>query len=230
MNTADWTYFYKLGEAGNPCWPQQTYEPLISPDRKTFCMNYDPANYYQHNLTKSDRSQYKKEIVEWFFENEITFLEYLADKPYMPRDCDISFKDRKIFFSWNDICCNHFTNRTQNWPREQWLESIKNIILDQIHSGVYKLSMYPHCHFIDKDGSMKAFDYYSSVFTEEPMIPKTYVDAILSDTSTYRLKDKGVVCNEWINVEEMFKNALLYHVKWGSENLDFIYRNIEWPK
>jgi len=228
MNLSDWTYFYKLGDSGNECWPQQTYEPLISPDRKTFCMNYDPNNYYQHNLTKSDRSHYKQEIVEWFFENEVRFLEYFSEKTYLPRDCDIDYKNRKIFFSWNDMCCNHYTNSTKEWPKKQWLKQIEDIILDQVNSRVYKLSMYPHCHFIDKDGEMKAFDYYSSVIVDKHMVPKEYVDAILSDTSAYRLNDKNVVSDKFVNTEEMFKNALLYHVRWGNEGLDYVYRKIEW--
>ena len=65
LETSNWLPYYKLNEEGQRAMTQQTYEPLISPDKKTFCANYSYNNAYQH------RQGYTKEVVDWFFENEI---------------------------------------------------------------------------------------------------------------------------------------------------------------
>jgi len=59
---------------------QQTYEPLISLDKKTFCANYAYNNVYQH------RNGYTKEVVDWFFENENQIFFKISKSIVVPRN------------------------------------------------------------------------------------------------------------------------------------------------
>ena len=126
MNINDWKPYLKLDPDGYPCMAQQTYEPLVSPDGKTFCKNYAFPNTYQY-MEEKNRPLYTDEVAEWFFFNELTYLELFKDKPYAPEILDIDYKDRKILFlpkeavhnlsdafktkvncgSTNDNACNH---------------------------------------------------------------------------------------------------------------------------
>ena len=47
----NWEPYLKLDTYGSPCMAQQTYEPLVSSDGKTFCKNYNFPNDYQYMET-----------------------------------------------------------------------------------------------------------------------------------------------------------------------------------
>ena len=64
----NWTRFYKYSEDGiGGRMSQQTYEPLISPDGKIFCANYDWQNEYQRTW-QPNRIGYTQDVVEYFFD------------------------------------------------------------------------------------------------------------------------------------------------------------------
>ena len=39
-----------------------------------------------------------------------------------------------------------------------WRRQIRDIIVDQYDEGIYKLTMYPHCHYITDTKQMKAIE------------------------------------------------------------------------
>jgi len=225
MKLENWNYFFNKDTEGNWCSPQQTYEPLISPDRKTFCANYDPNNHYQNTFADNVRNY--KEVAEYFFEKEVKFLKIFEKEDFAPNNIDIDYKNFRIFFEWNDDCCNHSLYPTQTGSIDAWLNQLHKIIKRQISMKVYKLSQYPHCHFIDKQGNMKTFDFYACTEIDNIYIDKKYIDAIISKKSEYRIKEQGVtVNNEKVDLEKMFKNGLMNHIKWGDYSLEFIYKDI----
>ena len=63
MNIDNWKPFLKYQD-GKLGMAQQTYEPLISVDGKTFCANYDWRNSYQRQ--DEDRPLYTKEVCDYF--------------------------------------------------------------------------------------------------------------------------------------------------------------------
>lgn len=81
MNINNWKPYLKLDTEGLQCMAQQTYEPLVSPDGKTFCKNYEFPNEYQYRDEK-DRPLYTDEVCDWFFDNEVKYLLEFEDKPY----------------------------------------------------------------------------------------------------------------------------------------------------
>jgi hypothetical protein len=204
---------------------QQTYEPLVSKDGKTFCKNYAWPNEYQYRETK-DRPLYTAEVTDWFFHNELKYIEQFADKPYAPEVIDINYSDRKIYLKWYGVSCNQIIYRPHFWPKHTWLKQIKDIMLDIYNEGVYKLTMYPHCHYISAEGNMRAIDWYGCVPVDAPYIEEKYMQGIIHDTAKFRLEETGAAVDHVLNLETMFKRSLGEHVLWGDQNMSYIYNDI----
>jgi hypothetical protein len=204
---------------------QQTYEPLVSSDGKTFCKNYAWPNDYQYRETL-DRPLYTSDVTEWFFENELKYIEFFSNKPYACEVKDIDYNNRKIYIKWYNSSCNHAIYGNKNWNKNTWRNQIKEIIIDQYIEGIYKLTMYPHCHYISDDGNMRAIDWYGCVPVDSPYIEEKYMQGIIHETAKFRLEETGLAVNSVLNLETMFKRSLGTHVKWGDQNMSYIYKEI----
>lgn len=225
MEKISWKPYFKLDTSGLPCMAQQTYEPLISDDGKLFCKNYSWPNEYQ-SIEDKNRPLYTAEVVEWFFTNEIKYIEKFIDKPYAPEIVDIDYYNKKIYLKWYDVSCNQIIYKPCHWPEKQWRQQIKDIIIDQYNEGVYKLTMYPHCHYIDTHGQMRAIDWYGCVPVEAPYIEEQYMQGIIHDTAKFRLEETGESVKGLLNLETMYKRSLGEHVLWGDQNMSYIYKEI----
>ena len=223
--TGNWKPYLKLDTYGSPCMAQQTYEPLISADGKVFCKNYSFPNEYQYRETR-DRPLYTKEVVDWFFNNEVYWIEKNIDKSYAPEILEIDRKNQRVFLKWYDKSCNQMIYGGDPWPEQQWRQQIKDIMLDQYQSGYYKLTMYPHCHYIDDTGNMRAIDWYGCVPVDRPYIEEKYMQGIIHETAKFRLAETGEAVKNVLNLETMFKRSLGTHVLWGDQNMSYIYREI----
>ena len=222
MNTDHWQPFFKYGEDGTLCLAQQTYEPLISTDRKVFCANYDWQNKYQRMYEARDL--YTEDVCDWFFQNELYYLEKFKDRSYTPNILDIDYKNKKIFFEWHGYTFNEMLH---NCEPVEWQEQLKYIMIDLYNSGTYKLTMYPHCHFLDANGVMKTIDWYGCVTITNPLIKTKYMDAIVHETARFRL-DETDRSDTHYNLELMYKQSMLNHVKWQGQSLGYIYDEIPW--
>lgn len=222
MTIENWKPYLKYhnGQLGMA---QQTYEPLISPDGKTFCANYDWRNKYQRQ--DGDRPLYTKEVCDYFFEQEVKNIKFFSNKSYAPEVIDIDEKKKQIFIKWYNNSCNHTIYRDMMLDL-RWFDMIKNIVIDQYQEGYYKLTMYPHCHYIDNFGNMRAIDWYGVVPVNYPYIEEKYMEAIIHDSARFRLEETGERNQNLINLEIMFKRSLSTHVLWGKSNMSYIYEEI----
>jgi len=227
MNTDSWTPFFKLDPSGLKCMAQQTYEPLFNPEGTVFCANYDWQNKYQR-LEDSLRPLYTKEAVDYFFNKEIDYILKYKEQSFMPAILDIDYNNKKIFFEWHGESCNHiiYSGRNLEDYCPNWREQIKNIEVDLYRSGTYKLTMYPHCHFIDKDGQMKAIDWYGCVPVDDFWINAQWMDSIIHHTAKFRLEETGDIVDGKYNLERMFQGSMGRHVLWGNQDMRYIYREI----
>jgi len=219
----NWVPYLKLETEGRPCMDQQTYEPLVSSDGKTFCKNYNFPNDYAYRDT-TDRPLYTEEVVDWFFENEIKYIEQFKNKPYAPEVIDI--KDKKIYIKWYGKSCNQIIYGKESWNEVDWLRQISDIIYDQYNEGVFKLTMYPHCHYIDSTGQMKAIDWYGCVPVDAPYIGEKYMQGIIHETAQFRLEETGKAVDNVLNLKTMFQRSLGTHVKWGEHSMRNIFNRI----
>jgi len=225
MNITNWTPFYKYDNDGKPnCMSQQTYEPLISPDGKIFCANYDWQNNYQR-IWQPDREGYTQEVVEYFFNKEVEYASRFKDKPYSPDIVDIDYANKRIFYNWGTSCNALLYGNKGDMPMH-WREQVFNMLLDAYNNGVYKLTMYPHCFYVDYGDQLRTIDWYGCVEIADPFIEAKYMDGIIHDTAQSRLDETGDLVDGKYNMELMFKGSLGTHVLWGSENMQWIYREI----
>ena len=222
MNIDNWRPFLKYND-GKLGMAQQTYEPLISPDGNVFCANYDWRNKYQR--MDEERPLYTKEVCDYFFNQEVKYIEKFKNKSYAPEVIDVDETRKRIFIKWYNNSCNH-TIYEQQMLDLRWLQSIRKIILDQYQEGYYKLTMYPHCHYIDNQGNMRAIDWYGVVPVSRPYIEEKYMEAIVHNSARFRLDETGERKNNLINLEIMFQRSLSTHVLWGKFNLNYIYKEI----
>jgi hypothetical protein len=222
-----WKQYFKFSEHGARGISQMNYEPLINPENNVFCKNYDVNNNYQK--IEGHRPLYTKEIVDWFFEREVNYITKFSHKDYAPEILDIDYQNKRIFIKWYGHTCNEVVYSEDNWPSRDWLTKIENIIVDQIKSGIYKLTMYPHCHYIDDNNNMRAIDWYGVVPTDSPFIESKYMDAIIHDTAKHRLNETLPLIDNCYNLEIMFKRGLSTHVYWGDQSLKFIFNKVFSP-
>jgi len=220
MEIKNWNYFYKFSKPRQQGMAQTTYEPLINPEGNIFCANYDINSKYHYSM--GPRPLYTQEVLNWFFNNDIKNLKQFANKPYVPEIIDIDYKKQRIFFKWYKHSCNDIVYTDDNWPKE-WLQQLKEIMLDQNNEGYYKLTMYSHCHYIDSQGQMRAIDWYGCVPKSNPLIHSKYMDAIIHESAKFRLDETGPLIGENYNLGIMFKRGLEEHVLWGEHNLKFIH-------
>ena len=221
-----WKPYLKLSENGINCMAQQTYEPLVSSDGKTFCKNYSWPNEYQF-MDEKERPFYTKEIVDWFFSNELSWLEHFKDSCYSPEVIDIDLINKKIYIKWYGESCNQIIYSGKYWPQQEWRKKIKDIIVDQYSKGVYKLTMYPHCHYIYAYNNMRAIDWYGCVPIDKPYIQEKYMKGIIHDTAKFRLQETGSASEDgFLNLENMFKRSLSTHVLWGDQNMNYVYKEL----
>jgi hypothetical protein len=225
MIISDWKPFYKHDEAGKPnCMSQQTYEPLISPDGKIFCANYDWQNKYQR-IWQPDRVGYTQDVVEYFFDKEVEYATRFKDKPYSPIIVEIDYANNRIFYEWGSSCNSLIYGNEGPMP-EDWREQVSNMLLDAYNNGVYKLTMYPHCFYVDSNKQMRTIDWYGCVEVNNPFIDAKYMDGIIHSTAQFRLDETGELVNGRYNLGEMFKQSLGKHVKWYGQSMDWIYKEI----
>lgn len=223
MSTIDnWHPYLKYAD-GRTGMAQQTYEPLVSPDGNTFCANYDWRNKYQRQ--DGERPLYTKEVCDYFFDQEVKYINLFKNKTYAPEVLEIDEKRKRIFFKWYNSSCNHAIHRDMMLDL-RWYDMIKDIVIDQYNTGYYKLTMYPHCHYIDNHGNMRAIDWYGVVPIEYPYIQERYMEAIIHDTARFRLAETGDRLNNLINLEIMFKRSLSTHVLWGKSDMSYIYKEL----
>lgn len=227
MKIDNWKPFFKLDTNGIECMAQQTYEPLINPEGNVFCANYDWQNKYQR-LEDSERPLYTKEAVDYFFNQEVKYIKRYLAQSFMPELLEIDFNLKRIFFKWHGESCNHIIYSGRNLTDYclDWKDQIKNIELFLFKSGTYKLTMYPHCHFIDRNGIMKTIDWYGCIPVDDYWVDAQWMDSIIHHTAKFRLEETGDVVNGKYNLERMFKGSMGKHVLWGDQDMKYIYKEV----
>ncbi len=187
----DWTYLYKYAIDTSTelklCRTNLLYSPTVSPDNDILCMDWN-QNFYYH---KSPRSQ---EILDWFFDREITNLKFFQDYDWCPEILDIDLSNKKIFIEFNGTLLNHLIFKEDSLDRkcEDWQRQIRNIINDLDNSNFYKVALYPHCFYLSSKGIVKTIDYYSCISKDERYFPLSMIQPIIGENSEERFKQATV--------------------------------------
>ena len=207
MNTDNWDYFYKIVD-GRPNPTNLLYTPLVNTEGNVMCMLWDENSPYQEN------TRLTADLVNFFFEREVKYLTALQGKPWVPKLIEVNQSSRKIFIEWNKETLNTiiFTpGRNLDAECPDWKEQIFRMLKDVLDSGYYKMALYPHCFFIDRQGNIKSFDLYSVIERDNPFIERKIIEGMIGHNSTERFDistNNGV-----INFETFFKLTLTDHLK-----------------
>jgi hypothetical protein len=186
-------------------------------------MSWDATDPYQYN-DYDPRPNYTEELVDYFFNRELTYIDIFKDYPWSPEFLEIDKKNKKIFFDWNTDTCNDlpFKGKALEDVCPNWKEQLFIILNDIIDSGHYKLSLYQHCFFIDKNKILRTFDFYGCIPKSNPFIEKARLLGMMGELSSNRFKEAEV--GEYINFELIFKEAIRTHIKWPDDALSEFYK------
>lgn len=226
MNIDNWVPYLKLDDRGEyRCMSQQTYEPLINPEGNIFCANYDWQNKYQRQ--GGQRLAYTEDVVDFFWNKELANVLKFQNSVYAPEIIDIEYTKKRLFFKWNNISCNEIIYGRQNLKDycPDWQQQLLDIFVDLHARGTYKLTMYSHCHFIDSNGIMKTFDWYGCMPINDHIIKAKFMEAIVHGTAVHRIDEVKTSTGDY-NLEAMFKRSMAKYVKWGENDLIYIYRKL----
>lgn len=234
MNTSNWTYFYKR----NPDFPNEmvetnlVYTPMISPTGNRLCMHFDHTSKYQNEELYSwlpTRPLYTADLVKRFFDREVKYLSTFSKYLWAPQNIEIDYVDQKITFDWSGTNCNHIIYSGQSLSDycPNWQEQLTDIITDIVTAGYYKITLYPHCYFID-NGILRTFDFYGSIESADPYIKFSDVRGMMGELSGARFAE--ATDDDLLNIEIFFKRALDTHIKWPDDMLVQIYNQLFTPK
>lgn len=223
MDISNWSFYHKINLSNMKReTTQMVYEPRVSVDKKTFCMNFNISSDYQKKQTKLYPELYTEEFIDRMFNREIKYLEMCSSFYWVPEILDIDTKKRQIFFKWYGNTCNDlfFQYNVKGEILEICLKQFEEIVEDQIKNGIYKITLYPHCHYLDNNKRLRTFDFYACCTDKEKLIPFDDMKPLLGD-SLYKFTE--CVEKENINLKLLYENSIKNYSLWPKEITEKLY-------
>tara|TARA_R110002074_G_scaffold392865_1_gene578692 strand:+ start:2557 stop:3246 length:690 start_codon:yes stop_codon:yes gene_type:complete len=224
----NWNYLYKIDKN----FPDETVETnlLYTPyyANGILKISFDHTSYYQNDyLTNRGviKKNYTPELVEFFFNRELYFLEKLKNKSYAPTILEINKSEQYILIEFPGETLNQivYTNRSLDKELPNWKQQLSYIIKDLYNSGYYKTSLYPHCFFI-QDGILKTFDFYGCAERSKPYVNLSDIEGMTGPGSVHRFERASE--DGLLNIEIFYKEALSKFIEWPDNLLLQVYKEI----
>ena len=199
--------FYKF--KGGLAVTNMLYEPLVSNNKKIFCMNWN-ANKYFENAEMTD------ELYNYWFNQEVKYLFKLKNKKYIPEVINIDYSKRTIIFRWYDKSLNWLleTKQINNIPN--WQDKIKAIKDDLEENNIYKINMYPHTFYFDDDDNAHIMDLYGCTDRYSRYLDTRFLKPLIRN----KRFDKFIV-NERLDTHELYKETIkTNYAEWPGDFLN----------
>jgi len=218
IDISNWSYLYKIDYEfpENETEPtNMLYTPMVNPEGTVLCMIWDEKHPYQSTNTKLTL-----DLVDFFFQRELDNLIRLQGYHWAPKIYKIEREHRRIFLEWNKRSLNNILAKSNNLDVlcPSWKEQLFQIVKGLRDAGYYKMSLYPHCFFINKVGVIKTIDFYACVGIKERYIPKEKLTGMIGPLSTDRFNLSTV--GDQIDFKKFFDltmNEFLYKT-WKESN------------
>ena len=184
MNNKNWKYYRKLA-FDQEVESNLLYTPTVNHEETIMCMHYCIDRNYRNNTPDS----LSNELIEWFFEREVKFLVDLQYLKCTPKVYDIDYDNKKIFIEWNKETLSQIvsdSNRSIDIELPNWKEQLRAVYKEIHDAGYYKLTLYPHCFFVDKNKQIKTIDYYAVVPHSDRYIERKVIEGIIGVDSGTR--------------------------------------------
>lgn len=229
-DTSNWEYYYKLNPDGTPNDSNLLYSPKVNPEQNVMCMHYVVDQVYRNggNHIIND------DLLQWFFDREVRFLQELSHLKTTPEVYEVDRANRKVFIEWNKETLSQIvfnSNRNLDDELPDWQEQIRNFLISTKQNEFYKMALYPHCFYINKDNVLKTIDYYSVVPYAERFIERKTIEGIIGPEGAYRFNestdDSGV-----IDFKKFFEITMTRHLKmyWPNSPFPGIFEEIYYDK
>ena len=225
MNTINWHLVFKTNY-----YTKETVETnlVYTPMSKDniYCMSFDHTHPYQNEMVTHflpNRPFYNEETVDFFFKREVEYIDRFKKYSWSPNYIEIDHNNRKIFFEWPGYSCNNIVMEQNKNSRENlnsycidWETQLLNIVNDIHSSEIYKVTLYPHCFFI-QNGILKTFDFYGCADKSDYLLPLSRMQGILGVASKDRFNE--VIDGKTVNFKILFRQALEKYSCWPSDKL-----------
>lgn len=218
MNHTDWFHYYGIDKDGYRTKPGAIYEPLVNRERSELCMNFNNNNYRDYPVDD--------DLIIDCFNREVRYLTQFQKYSWCARLRDIDFKGRKIYIEWNNICCETYINSKGSLDSicTNWSIQLETICRDIKSESVYKVTMYPCYHFVDTQGRLKAFAFYTaSDYCEQPIEIDMYRPVLNQERS--ELID-SIVRDNKVDMALVNQHSFLNYIKWPGDPLPRIYKKL----
>ena len=209
-DTNNWQYYYKLNPDGTPNSSNLLYSPRVNAEQTIMCMHYCRDTEYRGD---EGASTIDEDLLQWFFEREVKFLNELSHLKTTPIVHDVDFNNRKIFIEWNkETLSQVLYNTDRNIDKElpNWKHQIRDFLITTKENNFYKMAMYPHCFYISKDNVLKTIDYYSVVPHSERFIERKVIQGIIGKDGEYRFDES--TDNGYIDFKKFFEITVTRHL------------------
>jgi hypothetical protein len=209
MIITDWNYLYKIDYVDlTATYTNLLYTPRINPKGDVLCITYDETEEYQKTNTGLT-----KDLVNFFFERELRYLEMFQDRAWAPKILEVDTTTRSIFIEFGKETLNHIImdpNRNLDTVCPDWKQQIWNMIKDIDSAGYYKLALYPHCFFLDSNNQVKTIDFYSVIEKDNCMLERSKIEGMIGKDSTGRFDDSTI--DDMVDFSVFFKKTMMDHL------------------
>jgi hypothetical protein len=226
-DTTNWSYYHKLNPNGNPWSSNMLYTPRINPEQTIMCAHYCNDPIYRSN----EDSIIQEELIDWFFHRDVKFLNQLSHLKTTPVLYEVDTINRKIFMEWNKETFSQilFTpGRNLDIEVPNWKEQMTAFFISTKENNFWKLSLYPNCFFVTKDGQLKAIDNYAVVPYEERFIKRDLIEGIIGKDGAYRF-NYSTDENGFIDFKKFFEITITKHLQeksWGNTVFADIFKEV----
>jgi hypothetical protein len=210
MDLTNWIEYQKI-EDGYPCRTNTVYVPLMNSDHSILCMDFG------NKEIKFDNT--------FFFNRELEYLEKFKNYSWAPTVLNVNVEHKQIFIKWFEVTCNNLLREhSLDILCKNWKMQLRAIIKDILNSNTYKLTLYPHCFYIDNTLSLKTFDFYACVDKDNSVLPVELVKNIIGKQSIERWDE--AIDQHTVNFELFFNRALEKYIKWNGQTLEEIINGL----
>ena len=202
-----WKNFYKFKEG--LAVTNLLYEPLVSKDKKIFCMNWNKNQYHDNEFMT-------EELYNFWFNQECKYLLHLSNKKYIPEILLMDTKKRIIEFRWYDKNLNvMIENNTINKVKD-WQKKIKEIKDDLEKDNIFKINMYPHTFFFDDEGNAHIMDLYGCTDKHSRYLDTKFLKPLIRGTRFDKF-----IRNERLDTHKLYQETIkTNYAEWPGDFLN----------
>lgn len=199
IDLSEWKYYYNL-EGDTQVRANLVYTPLVSPDKTTFCMDFNRDTNY--HIYSEENQLWTDNMLTDRFERELKYHSLMSKVMPTLRIKDVDYDNRRIFLEWfgddfymQSLNRGGFDNVLSNW-QEQWIDRIQTMK----NNNIVKISLHPNSWVAHND-VLYPLNWFFCIDTTEP--PTTIRHYLCQISSNRQEKLAGLDLDKHLTPVEM---------------------------